>query len=220
MLAAALTVVALLFLTGLFEDLPEATLAAVVIAAVVELVDVRALVDLYNTYTKRLGRQFGWVARPDFIAARRRAARRDRLRDAARPVHRHRRLARAARLPRLAAIRRRARPRPGPDGAYRDVGRHPTTLAPPTGSSILRIESGLYFANAENVRARILDAGGAEGVRAVILDAETIPFVDVTAARMLVATHEELRTHGVRLVLARAVGQVRDVLGCITRRAT
>ena len=69
LVAGALTVVALLFLTGLFEDLPQATLAAIVIAAVVELIDVPALIDLYNTYTKRLGRQFGWVARPDFIAA-------------------------------------------------------------------------------------------------------------------------------------------------------
>ena len=50
----------------------------------------------------------------------------------------------------------------------------------------------------------------------MIVDAETTPFVDVTAARMLVAAHEELRPHGVRLVLARDVGQVRDVLGCIT----
>ena len=66
LLAAALTVVVLLFLTAPFEDLPEATLAAVVIAAVVDLVDVRALVELYDTYTKRLGRQFGWVARPTF----------------------------------------------------------------------------------------------------------------------------------------------------------
>ncbi len=39
---AALTIVTLLFLTGLFEDLPEATLAAVVIAAVIELVDIAA----------------------------------------------------------------------------------------------------------------------------------------------------------------------------------
>jgi sulfate permease, SulP family len=69
LLAAGLTVLALLFLTGLFEDLPQATLAAIVIAAVVELVDVPALVELYNTYTKRLGRQYGWVARPDFVAA-------------------------------------------------------------------------------------------------------------------------------------------------------
>ena len=44
-----------------------------------------------------------------------------------------------------------------------------------------------------------------------------MPFVDVTAARMLAAIAEDLRTHGVRLVLARDVGQVRDVLGCITQ---
>jgi sulfate permease, SulP family len=53
-------------------------------------------------------------------------------------------------------------------------------------------------------------------VRGVIVDAETTPFVDVTAARMLVAAHEELRRRGVRLVLARAVGQVRDVLECVS----
>jgi len=47
LIVAALTIVTLLALTGLFEDLPEATLAAVVIAAVVELVDVPALVALY-----------------------------------------------------------------------------------------------------------------------------------------------------------------------------
>ena len=38
-----LTVITLLFLTGLFEDLPEATLAAVVIAALIELVDYKLL---------------------------------------------------------------------------------------------------------------------------------------------------------------------------------
>ena len=36
----------LLFFTGLFEQLPEATLAAVVIAALIELVDIRALTAL------------------------------------------------------------------------------------------------------------------------------------------------------------------------------
>ena len=41
--------------------------------------------------------------------------------------------------------------------------------------------------------------------------------MDVTAARMLVAAHGELESHGVRLVLARAVGQVRDVIACITQ---
>ena len=42
LVVAVLTVVTLLLLTALFEDLPEATLAAVVIAAVIELVDIEA----------------------------------------------------------------------------------------------------------------------------------------------------------------------------------
>jgi high affinity sulfate transporter 1 len=66
---AALTVLTLLFLTGLFEQLPEATLAAVVIAAVVELVDVPALRRLYRVWTPHLGGIYGWAARADFLAA-------------------------------------------------------------------------------------------------------------------------------------------------------
>jgi SulP family sulfate permease len=44
LIVAVLTVITLLLLTGLFESLPETTLSAIVIAAVVvELVDVDAL---------------------------------------------------------------------------------------------------------------------------------------------------------------------------------
>ena len=67
LIVAALTVVTLLVLTGLFEQLPEATLAAVVIAAVIELVDVGALRRLYRDTTR--GLRTGVAARPDFIAA-------------------------------------------------------------------------------------------------------------------------------------------------------
>ena len=215
LVAGALTVVALLFLTGLFEDLPQATLAAIVIAAVIELIDVPVLIDLYNTYTKRLGRQFGWVARPDFIAAL----------TALLGVTVFGTLpglfigigasllllAYRASRPYVAVLGRT----PGVDGEYRDVDQH-RDAHQHDGITVLRIESGLFFANAENVRSRILEAGGADGVRAVIVDAETTPFVDVTAARMLVAAHEELRANGVRLMLARDVGQVRDVLGCFS----
>ena len=45
-----------------------------------------------------------------------------------------------------------------------------------------------------------------------MLDAETMPFVDVSAARMLEELAEDLRRDGVALVLARDIGQVRDVL--------
>src|SRR6476659_7453746 len=215
MLAAAMTVVALLFLTGLFEDLPEATLAAVVIAAVVQLVDFPALLDLYDTYTKRLGREFGWVARPDFLAAL--AALLGVTIFGTLPG-----LFIGIGASLLLLVYRASRPyvavlghTPGPDGAYHDVAIH-DDAQPPDGIAVLRIESGLYFANAETVRSRIVDAGSADGVRGVISDAETTPFVDVTAARMLVNAHKELRQRAVRLVLARAVGQVRDVLGCVS----
>ena len=46
----------------------------------------------------------------------------------------------------------------------------------------------------------------------MVLDAETIPFVDVTAARMLMQLGGDLQRQDVRLVMARDIGQVRDVL--------
>jgi len=47
----------------------------------------------------------------------------------------------------------------------------------------------------------------------VVLDAETVPFVDVTAVTMLEQLSDELARESVRLVIARDLGAVRDVLG-------
>ncbi|MET0188172.1 MAG: SulP family inorganic anion transporter, partial [Pseudonocardia sediminis] len=69
LIAAALTVVTLLFLTGLFTRLPEPALAAIVIAAVIELIDLRAIAVLYRMWTRRLGTIYGLAARADFAAA-------------------------------------------------------------------------------------------------------------------------------------------------------
>ena len=69
LVVAVLTVVTLLLLTGLFEQLPIATLAAVVIAAVIELVDFPALARLYRIYAA--GTRAGSPSRrgQDFLAA-------------------------------------------------------------------------------------------------------------------------------------------------------
>jgi sulfate permease, SulP family len=77
---------------------------------------------------------------------------------------------------------------------------------------VLRLESGLFFANADAVRDAIRAHAAEPSTRAVVLDAETIPYVDVTAARMLMLLGTDLERQGVRLVMARDVGQVRDVL--------
>jgi sulfate permease, SulP family len=75
-----------------------------------------------------------------------------------------------------------------------------------------RVESSLSFANADAICARILHAAEADGITAVVLDAETIPFIDVTAARMLGTLADDLRRRDVALLLAHDIGQVRDVL--------
>ena len=211
LIVAALTIVTLLVLTGLFEDLPEATLAAIVIAAVIELVDVPALIKLYRAYSRRLGREFGFVARPDFIAAI--AALLGVTVFDTLPG-----LFIGITVSLLLLIYRASRPyiatlgqTPGLDGHYRDIDRHPDAHLPDH-VAVLRVESGLYFANADAVRTQILNAAAADRIRAVVLDAETIPFIDVTASRMLSDLSDELRHQDVKLLIARDIGQVRDVL--------
>jgi SulP family sulfate permease len=88
--------------------------------------------------------------------------------------------------------------------------RHPQNEQAP-GVVVLRPEAGLFFANADAVRKNVLESAS-EGVKAIVLDAETVPYVDVTAARMLADLAGDLERRGVVLLLARDVGQVRDVL--------
>ena len=211
LVVAGLTILTLLFLTGLFEDLPEATLAAVVIAALIELVDIDSLRALYRTYTARLGRIYGPAARPDFLAAI--AALLGVLVFDTLPG-----LFIGITVSLLLLVYRVYRPHvavlgqvPGGRDQWADLAVHPEDQTIP-GVVVLRPEAGLFFANAEHVQASIRDAAAGDGVHAVVLDCETIPFVDVTAARMLGETTAELQRAGVRLVIARDIGQVRDVL--------
>jgi sulfate permease, SulP family len=211
LVVAVLTVVTLLFLTGLFESLPEATLAAVVVAALIELVDVPALVGFYRVYTRRLGEAYGVAARPDFIAAV--AAMLGVLVFDTLPG-----LFIGIAMSLLLLLYRASRPHvaelgavPGAEGQWGDRARHPENR-PTAGVVVLRVDGGLFFANADGVRARVRAAATADGARVVVLDAETVSFVDVTAAQMLTELAEDLARDGKRLLLARDIGPVRDVL--------
>jgi sulfate permease, SulP family len=210
LVVVVLTVVMLLFLTGLFEELPEAVLAAVVIAAIVELVDIPALVQLYRAHTQSLGRIYGFAARPDFIAAM--AALVGVLLFDTLPG-----LFIGIGVSVLLLLYRASRPniavlgQAGADSPFEDVDRNPDVTAVP-GVVILRVESGLFFANADVVRDHIRAKAADPNVRAVVLDAETIPAIDFTAAHMLIEVGSDLQRQGKRLVLARQVGQVRDIL--------
>jgi anti-anti-sigma factor len=228
--AAVLTLVTLLFLTPVFESLPEAVLAAVVIAAVVELVDVRALRRLWGLATPRMRRLYGSAARYDAYAAL--AAMAGVLVLDTLPglvigivLSMFLLLARASR-PHVAVLVRNR------DGVWVDGARRAARLAaasqpvpgagelrapapgagPVDGVLVVRPEAGLFFANAESVRATVRDLVTTRRPRAVVLDAETVPFVDSAAAEMIVTLHRDLARLDATLVLARDIGQVRDVL--------
>ncbi len=212
LVVAVLTVITLLFLTGLFENLPEATLAAVVIAAVIELVDIRALRGFYALYTRRLGRIYGPAARPDFIAAV--AAMLGVLIFDTLPG-----LVIGIVVSLLLLLYRSSKPyvaelgRVDTDGVaqFADRDRHPENRAVP-GVAVLRVEAGLFFANADSVRGAIKARAEQPDVRGVVIDAEAIPFVDITAVRMLDELAEDLDRAGQQLVIAHDLGQVGDLL--------
>jgi sulfate permease, SulP family len=209
LVVAVLVVVTLLFLTGLFEELPEAVLAAVVIAAVVELVDIPTLVQLYRAHTRNLGRIYGLAARPDFISAI--AALVGVLVFDTLPG-----LFIGIGVSVLLLLYRASRPniavlgQAGTDSPFEDVERNPRAAAVP-GVVILRVESGLFFANADGVGERIRTKAADPDVSAVVLDAETIPAIDLTATHMLNELGHDLNRRGKRLVLARQIAQVREI---------
>jgi len=208
---AALTVITLLFLTGLFEDLPEATLAAVVIAAVVDLVDIPALRRLYHVYSGPRASPVALAVRPDFIAAL--AAMLGVLVFDTLPG-----LFIGIATSLLLLLYRASSPRiallgkvPGTRRQYADVARHPQNTPVP-GVLIVRPESGLFFANAEHVRQTVVSEIERESPRAVVIDGESMSYIDVTAVAMLHDLQRDLDRHGIRLAVSHDIGAVRDVI--------
>lgn len=206
---AALTVMTLLFLTGLFANLPEATLAAVVIAAVTKLVDFRTLRRYARLTTPNLRRLYGVAAYADFLAAV--CAMVGVLAFDILPG-----LFIGVAVSVLLLLYRASRPHVAELGRTRDrsrwvdLQRNPDALTEPE-IVVLRPESGLIYANADNV------AGAVRGhlhddTRAVVLDTTAVPSIDITAVEMLDRLSAELGHRHIRMHFAGEIGQVRDLL--------
>ena len=211
--AGALTLVTLLFLTGLFEQLPEATLAAIVIAAVVELVDIASLRRIYRVVSGPVASVYRVTARADFFAAI--GALVGVLLFDTLPG-----LVIGIAISLALLIARTSRPHLAPlapvgDGPARpwvDTDRNPDHATLP-GVLVVRVEGPLMFANADYVRTSVRAlAHQTPDLRLVVLDGQSTPSIDVTAAGMLVQLREDVRRLGAELVLADDIGQVRDVL--------
>jgi len=202
-----LLVATILWLTPLFDGLPQATLAAVIIGSIYRLVDIRGLrrlwrIDPGGDFVLALIAFLGVLAFGALGG-----------------------IATAVTASLVALIAKLYRPAVtvlgrAPEGVtdedirFRNVQRHPdyTTF---TGLIIVRFGGELFFANPTHLQRELLRlvADSETPVRAVILDAPAIPRIDTTAAEVLRDTADELAAQGVSLVVARASFSLRTDLG-------
>ena len=196
---------------GALRGSPRGDARRVVIAALIELVDLRALARALPRLYRAIGEALRHAARPDFIAAT--AAMLGVLFFDTLPG-----LFIGIATSLLLLLYRASRPHvaelgkvPGTPDQYGDRDRHPENVTVP-GVVVERVEGGLFFANADTVRKALRAAATRRGTRAIVIDAESVPFVDVTAVRMLDDLSDELDALGIGLAIAHDLGQVRDML--------
>ncbi len=193
--AGGLVVVTVLFLTGLFEQLPEAVLGAIVIHAVSGMIDFRKLTALRAAKT------------PDFWAAAGALAG----------------VVALGILPGLAVgiglslvlfVHRLDHPHVAvlgrlPDGTFADTTLNPNARTV-DGVLIYRLDAPLIFANAdvvvEDLQTRARD------VHRIVLDMEAVYEIDTQGADALGRLTSDLSERGVAVVLARPHAPVRLLL--------
>ena len=193
--AAGVMVIVLLFLTQPLENVPTAALAAVVIGAVLRLIEVRSLGALWR------------IRRSEFLIALTTAS-------GAVVFGLLEGIAIGVALTLVDFGVRRVRRRRYAPGLREE--RKAGGLAPAVGSStapVYRFTGALYFGNALRFREgalRLIE--GRPRARRLIVDATAIPDVDATAVQMLADLVDELERRGVALVLVGSAPSARQVL--------
>jgi anti-anti-sigma factor len=94
---------------------------------------------------------------------------------------------------------------------YSDIKRNPDNVEI-AGLKIVRIESGVFYFNEENVHETITRLIGNHDVKAVIIDLSSSPYIDVAGAKMLLKLTTELKERSITLKIVGALGVVRDIL--------
>src|SRR4051794_19807501 len=193
---AALIIVMIVFLPGLFRNLPQAALAAVVITAALSLADVPATVRLWRQRKVECGLSlvaFAGVALLGVLPG----------------------IVIAVGLSILNVFRRAWRPyqtvlgRADGVAGYHDVRSYPESRQLP-GLVIYRFDAPLFFANARTFRDEVTAIARAEPApRWIVVAAEPITDVDTTAADVLFDLDRALDERGQTLVFAELKDPVR-----------
>jgi sulfate permease, SulP family len=199
LVTSALVLATAVILAPLFADLPNAVLGAIVIAAVIGLMDIGEMrrywawrrTDFLIATTATVGVLLTSVLAGMMVAV---------LLSVAFVLYK-------ASRPYIAALGRM----PGQRGTYGDLSRHPdATLI--EGLVIVRIDAPLYFFNANVAQTQIgeLVTGSTPKPRAILLDLGATADLDVTTGDMLSTLVGDLQGQGVEVLLAQVKGKVRD----------
>ena len=198
LVCALVIVVTLLWLTPLFEDLPHATLAAIIIASIVGIIDFSMLREHWRFFPADvlvhflalggvllLGVQGGLLLGVGAAIVL--------------FVHRSSR-------PHIAVVGRL-----GDSAHFRNVDRYATETFPHVAA--VRVDENLYFANANQVEDRFLAiVERHDEARHLVLVCSAINFIDTTGLEMLRRLNHTLKNLGIALHLSDVKGPVRDQL--------
>ncbi|MES2633745.1 MAG: sulfate permease [Pseudomonadota bacterium] len=197
-MAAALMALVLLGLTGLFERLPLAVLAATIIVAVVGLIDIATLRHAWH-YDR--ADAVAWLVTAIGVLGL--GVEAGVGLGVAMSIGTF--LWRASR-PHIAVVGR-----VGDSEHFRNEHRFSVRTYP--GLLLLRVDESLFFANMPAVIRRIEEEIERRGdIRHLVLDLSSVGHVDLTAVEALQRLHAELRARGIEMHLAEVRGPVMDRL--------
>lgn len=191
--------VTLLFLTPLLYNLPQATLAAIIVMAVVNLVKIEPI-----KHAMKVQKHDGIVAIITFALTLIVAPHLEGAIIAGVVLSLGLYLYRTMR-PRFAELSLHA------DGTLRDADVHGLPRCETI--SVLRFDGSLYFANAGYFEDKVLaNVASKPKLKYVIIDAEGINQIDATGEEMLHVLTQRLKAAGIQLMFSRAKKQIMDIL--------
>lgn len=197
-ISVGLVIMTLLFLTPLFVYMPQAVLASIIMVAVVGLIDAQTPKELWKEDRKDF-----WMLVITFLVTLIWGIQEGILAGVIISVSL---VLYQSAYPHIAILGRI----PGTN-VFRNVNRFPEAKSE-EGMLIIRIDAALYFANANYLSDKIqqFSTDPSNPIHLVILNAESISSIDSSSTRMLRDLISSLRAEGKDLVIAGAIGPVRD----------
>jgi SulP family sulfate permease len=203
LIAAVFLLIVTLFASGLLRNLPQPVLAAIVLAAVVSLVNITALQHIW-----RFSRYEFVAAMAAFVGVLGSGPVNGVLLGAAISIVLLLRQAAQPHVTELARV---------PDTThFTDRSRHPEIDTTP-GVFVFRCEASLLYFNVEHVRDRLFEllATRQDAVRLVVFHLGVVPRIDLAGAELLAELHRTFLARGVAFRVADVHGDVRNALGRI-----